>query len=352
MRIFPAIILSAALTLAPAAAQDQPLLSPKEAGVVFTRAVQLVESTMITLPGLARAAEPVLEDCRQAQANSAAANHRNAGHTYSFLSSLRSYLALAESLPRPYPFPEQAAAQFSELRGVAARLDAHFRAQLESLEARLRAPDRDNLRRYAEANQKVGPRREGQKRVVFLGDSITDGWRLNEYYPDNDFINRGISGQITGEMLGRMKADVIDLKPDAVLILAGTNDIARGVAPEVIQNNLTMIAELAKLHGIKVILASILPVHDYNKDQNPSYERTPGRPIKTILELNEWIRSYCQKNGHTYLDYYAALADADGFLRRELADDGLHPNGAGYRVMAPLAWEAITQATQPAGRRR
>ena len=145
-------------------------------------------------------------------------------------------------------------------------------------EAQLHNPDRDNLKRYAEANEKLGAPSPQKPRVVFLGDSITDGWRLNEYYGgDRDFVNRGISGQITGEMLGRMKADVIDLKPRLVLVLAGTNDLARGVPVNAIENNLSMIADLAEAHHIQPMFASLLPVSDYHKDANPQYLQT-GRP--------------------------------------------------------------------------
>jgi lysophospholipase L1-like esterase len=152
--------------------------------------------------------------------------------------------------------------------------------------------------------------------VVFLGDSITDGWRLNEYFPDRDFVNRGIGGQITGQMLGRMKADVIDRQPAAVVVLAGVNDIARGAPIETIRNNLAMIADLAVAHRIKPVFASILPVHDYQ------------RPMATIRALNEWLAAMCRQRGFVYLDYFPAMADAGGFLRAELADDGLHPNAA------------------------
>ena len=167
------------------------------------------------------------------------------------------------------------------------RLDSHFRALLDLKEAQLRNPDRDNLKRYAEANEKLGAPSPQRPRVVFLGDSITDGWRLNEYYgSERDFVNRGISGQITGEMLGRMKADVIDLKPRLVLVLAGINDIGRGVAVTTIENNLSMIADLAEAHHIEPMFASLLPVSDYHKDVNPQYARTAHLPPATILEVN------------------------------------------------------------------
>ena len=176
----------------------------------------------------------------------------------------------------------------------------------------------------------------GRPRVVFLGDSITDGWRLNEYFGDRDFVNRGISGQITGEMLGRMKADVIDLKPEAMIVLAGTNDIARGVPVAAIENNLAMIADLAEFHKIKPLFASVLPVSDYHKGVNPANERTKQRPPATILELNAWLKSFCARRNFTYVDYFPALADQAGHAgggtrrrrpasqRQRLPADGAH----------------------------
>jgi lysophospholipase L1-like esterase len=227
------------------------------------------------------------------------------------------------------------------LRDVQARAESHFAALLDSKETRLRSPDRDNLRRYADSNAKVQSAVVGRARVVFLGDSITDSWRLNEYFPDRDFINRGISGQITGELLGRMKADVIDLKPAAVLVLAGTNDLARGVPVETIQSNLWMIANLAAANGIKPLLAGILPVSDYHKSQNPAFEQTTRRPPEKIRAINAWLSGFCRQRGFTYVNYYDSLVDSSGFLKAELANDGLHPNSDGYRIMAPIAQEAI-----------
>jgi lysophospholipase L1-like esterase len=145
-------------------------------------------------------------------------------------------------------------------------------------------------------------------------------------------------------MLGRMKADVIDRKPAAMVVLAGTNDIARGVSVTTVQNNLTMIADLAVAHGIKPVFASILPIHDYNKDKNPRWEMSTTRPMATIRELNTFIENMCRQRGFVYLDYFSAMLDSRGFLKAELAEDGLHPNAAGYRVMAPLALGAIDKA--------
>jgi lysophospholipase L1-like esterase len=235
----------------------------------------------------------------------------------------------------------------AELRESLDRIEAHFRALLAFKEAQLRNPDRDNLRRYAEANEKLPAPAPNRPRVVFLGDSITDGWRLNEYFPDRDFVNRGIGGQISGEMLGRMKADVIDLQPRAVLVLAGTNDIARGVPPKVIQDNLTMIADLADHHKIKPLFASLLPISDYHKGVNPQFERSRQRPPQSIAAMNQWIRGFCAKRDYTFVDYYSETADASGFLKADLGDDGLHPNAKGYRVMAPVALEAIEKTLAP-----
>jgi acyl-CoA thioesterase-1 len=164
---------------------------------------------------------------------------------------------------------------------------------------------------------------------------------LNEYFADRDFLNRGISGQITGQMLGRMESDVIKLKPAVMLVLGGTNDIARGVPVSTIEDNLTAIADLADFHQIKLILASVLPVSDYHEDVNPNYEMTRTRPPATIRTLNDWIKSFCARRDFTYLDYYSQMVDTDGYLKADIADDGLHPNSVGYRIMAPLALAAI-----------
>jgi lysophospholipase L1-like esterase len=260
------------------------------------------------------------------------------------LQHTRSFLSLADALPKPHPFPEAGRKQFTELRDALDRADAHFRALLDLKELQIRNPDRDALARYADANARTSPPQNGKTRVVFLGDSITDGWRLNEYFPGEDYINRGISGQITGQMLGRMQADVIAHEPNVMVLLAGTNDIARNVSVEAIRNNITMIADLAAAHRIKPVLASILPIHDYNKEQNPSFERSTQRPPQTIRALNEWLQGFCKERSYLYLDYFTATVDQSGFLKRDLADDGLHPNSAGYRVMAPLAADAIAKA--------
>jgi lysophospholipase L1-like esterase len=148
-------------------------------------------------------------------------------------------------------------------------------------------------------------------------------------------------------MLGRMQADVIALKPKAMIILAGTNDLARGTPVSTIEDNLTSIADLAEFHKIKPIFTSVLPISDYHKDVNPRFEVSKLRPPAKILELNAWLRDFCARRKFTYVDYFAALADSKGFLGAELADDGLHPNARGYRLMAPLALAAIDAAVKP-----
>ncbi|MBK5293910.1 MAG: SGNH/GDSL hydrolase family protein [Acidobacteriia bacterium] len=344
-----AVALLAAVGVWPAPAQQDALLPDSDAMALYSRLVQLMESTTTTVPGFARAGAPVIENTRQALGNlQAAASRQDGSLHYSFLNNVRAFLALADAMPKPYPFPEEARRQFRELRESAERADSHFAALLRLKETQLRSPDRDQLTRYQEANLKVPPPKPGRSRVVFFGDSITDGWPLNEYYPDKDYINRGISGQITSQMLARMQADVIALKPAAMVILAGTNDIARGVPVEAIQNNLIMITALAEAHKIRPVIATVLPTHDYNKGQNPAWEMTKRRPLDLIRKLNTWMVAFCQNHNYVCLDYFSSMLDVDGFLKKELADDGLHPNAAGYRVMAPLAQSALDKVLSPA----
>ncbi len=321
------------------------LMRPPEALLLVERMVQLAESTSVTAPGLVRAAAPMLENLKADERAIRVTGRLTIGTTYSLLGDARSYLALADGLPKPYPANPTGKQQMTELRDGVERLEIHFRAMLGQAEAQLRGADRDNLRRYAEANKTLAAATPG--RVLFYGDSITDGWRLNEYFPGKDYVNRGISGQITGEMLGRMQADVIANRPAAMLVLAGTNDIARGVSVETIQNNLKMMADLAEKHSIKVIFASILPTSDHHKETNPRFEMTKGRPLAVIRELNSYLSKMCQKRGFTYLNYYDATVDSTGQLKAELADDGLHPNPDGYKVMAPLAEAAIEKVLTP-----
>ena len=157
-------------------------------------------------------------------------------------------------------------------------------------------------------------------------------------------MNRGIGGQTTPQMLVRFRQDVIDLQPKVVVILAGTNDIAGNTGPirnEDIEANFASFAELARAHGIHVVYSSILPVHNYTERSKDFFAQ---RPQGRILELNSWLKDYCAKNGIVYLDYFLALVDDKGMLKKDLADDGLHPNAAGYKIMAPLAEAAIAKA--------
>lgn len=204
-----------------------------------------------------------------------------------------------------------------------------------------------NLARYAKANADVKPPEKNENRVVFLGDSITDSWKLAEYFPNQPYINRGISGQTTPQMLLRMQPDVVAHKPKVMVLLAGTNDISANtgtVTNEFIEGNIRSITEIAHANGINVVLASILPVSDYNKNaKGEPIIRTVQRPPARILEMNKWIKSYCEEKGLIYLDYFSATVDDKGFLRAELANDGLHPNADGYKIMQKLAAEAIAK---------
>jgi len=204
--------------------------------------------------------------------------------------------------------------------------------------------DYGQLARYREANAALAPPAAGENRVVFFGDSITDIWHLDQYFPGKPYINRGIGGQTTPQMLVRFRQDVIDLHPKVVVVLAGTNDIAGNTGPmrsEDIEANYTSMAELARANGIRLVFASVLPVHNYSEKSKDFFAQ---RPSGRILQLNQWLKDYCAKNRLVYLDYFSALADDKGMLKRELADDGLHPNDAGYKIMAPLAEGGIQKA--------
>jgi len=204
--------------------------------------------------------------------------------------------------------------------------------------------DFGELSRYRDANAALPPPAAGENRVVFFGDSITDMWHLDESFPGKPYVNRGISGQTTPQMLVRFREDVINLQPKVVVILAGTNDIAGNTGPmtlDEIEANYASLAELATLHHIRVVFSSVLPVHNYTPQSQELFAR---RSPAKILELNRWLKNYCEKNGHVYLDYFSAVVDDKGLLKKDLAEDGLHPNKAGYKVMAPLAESALAQA--------
>ena len=208
--------------------------------------------------------------------------------------------------------------------------------------------DYGNQRRYAADNQKVEPPAAGEDRVVFMGDSITDGWGRSQnpvvtypFFPGKPYINRGISGQTTAQMLLRFYPDVIALKPKAVVFLAGTNDIGGNLGPvtnESIAANIMAMVDMARANGIKIVLGAVLPVCDYHRPQ------TAQRPPERILALNRWMKDYAAKNHFVYLDYFSATVDDKGFFKPDLTYDGLHPNAAGYKVMEPLAAKAIAEA--------
>jgi lysophospholipase L1-like esterase len=208
--------------------------------------------------------------------------------------------------------------------------------------------DFGELARYRAANAALKPPAADENRVVFFGDSITDIWKLDDSFPGKHYINRGIGGQTTSQMLVRFRQDVINLQPKVVVILAGTNDIAGNSGPISngdIEANLASMAELAHAHDIRTILASILPVNNYTAE---AQEFFASRPPERILALNNWLKNYCSKHDLTYLDYFSAMVGSKGLLNRDLANDGLHPNKAGFAVMAPLAERAIEKNLQAA----
>jgi lysophospholipase L1-like esterase len=247
-------------------------------------------------------------------------------------------VALGAQQPVPVPSPPPAPA----CPEMATALTALMRNDV-----RLR--DWQNLARYRDANRALAAPAAGESRVVFMGDSITDAWpqpRYGEFFSGKPYVGRGISGQTTPQMLIRFRPDVIALKPKVVVILAGTNDIAGNTGPmtdEEIEANLASMAELAKANGIRVVLASILPVSAYHTAAN-GIPQTTSRPMARILALNEWIKQYAAGERHVYLDYFSAMVDSTGLLREELSADDLHPNAKGYAVMGPLADAAIKQA--------
>ena len=204
-----------------------------------------------------------------------------------------------------------------------------------------------NLARYRDANAKLPSPAPGENRVVFMGNSITDSWAplFDSLFPGKPYIGRGISGQTTPQMLVRFRQDVIALQPKVVVILAGTNDIAGNTGPstlEMIEDNLASMAEIAQANGIRVVLASVLPVYDY--------PWRPGlSPAQKIIDLNRWIKGYAESHHAVYLDFHSAMADSRQGLPPELSGDGVHPNIDGYRIMAPLAERAIEQALSTAG---
>jgi len=226
---------------------------------------------------------------------------------------------------------------------------AEITARATRAETRLK--DWPALARYREDNTKITAPAKNEDRVVFMGDSITDAWddpKYGGFFPGKPYIDRGISGQTTPQMLIRFRPDVIALQPKIVVILAGTNDIAGNTGPmtlQAIEDNLTSMFDLAHANGIRVVFASVLPISDYEKNQDGQpIIRSKQRPPEQITSLNDWMKKYAAAHGGIYLDYFSAMADDKGFLKEELSEDGLHPNQKGYDVMAPLAEKAIAAA--------
>lgn len=203
------------------------------------------------------------------------------------------------------------------------------------------AQDWPYLQKYQKENATLAPIKNGEQRIVFMGDSITEFWSAlcPEFFAGKPYVNRGISGQTSPQMLVRFRADVITLKPTIVVVLAGANDIAGNTGPstlEMITDNIFSMAELAKVHQIKVILCSVLPAYDFPW-------KTGSFPAEKIVKLNTMIKKYADANEILYLDYYSALVDERKGLKAAYADDGVHPNKAGYQVMRPIVEKAINE---------
>jgi lysophospholipase L1-like esterase len=219
---------------------------------------------------------------------------------------------------------------------------AKLHQQLEQDEAILK--DWPNLGRYRADNAALSATKLSKSRVVFLGDSITDRWgrQYGEFFPGKPYINRGIGGQVTGQMLARFQQDVIALRPRVVVILGGTNDIALGMPARDTEYNLMSMVELAKANGIQVVLASLLPVSNCSRPG-----QTTRRPLAKLQELNRCIADYCTHDHLVFLDYFRAMSDSQQMLRCDWTVDGVHPNGAGYAAMASLAEKALAKVSFP-----
>ena len=196
-----------------------------------------------------------------------------------------------------------------------------------------------NINHYKEANSKLGAPLDSEKRVVFMGDSITENWEIinPEFFSENKFINRGIGGQTSPQMLIRFRSDVIELKPSLIIILAGTNDIAGNTGPttiKMIANNIISMSELAISHGINVIISSVLPVYNYNWSD-------VEEPNKKIVNLNKILSDYSTEKNLSYLDFYSSMVDSRPGLKKEYSDDEVHPNNAAYALMSDLALKVI-----------
>lgn len=205
--------------------------------------------------------------------------------------------------------------------------------------------DAANKKRYRDANAQLPPLTSDEKRVVFIGDSITDNWKLDQSFPGKKFINRGIGGQNSAQVLARFRDDALALKPKVVWLLVGTNDIAGDKTnEESILGNIEEIIRLCQQNNIRLIINSLLPVSDYHQDKDSRFARTSRRPPAQILSINKKLEALCAKEKMTYLDIHKLLADSSGLMGTEYADDGLHPNAAGYAVLTPVVLAAVESA--------
>ena len=270
-----------------------------------------------------------------------------------FASRLTSSIAVMTCLFAAEPASAQVVDEYNPPRANCCLLNT-ARTLAEQLQ------DWNQLGRYHQANEQLKQQPAPAGRVVFMGDSITDGWNLAESFPGKAYVNRGISGQVTAQMLVRLYPDVVNLKPAAMVVLAGTNDIARNNGPvtlTMIEENIMAMTELAQLHGIKVLLSSVMPISDYpylrqqsappapavpgGRGAPPRQKMTDGRPPSDILKLNAWIKDYAARVNATYVDYFSAMVDEKGWLKDGISGDGLHPNAEGYAIMTRVLTAAL-----------
>jgi lysophospholipase L1-like esterase len=330
----PAILLLLAACYA--LAQDAPdaLLGRIETRSTATRAVQLMESTAVAVPGLTAASEQLRKNTQET-VDALEKAFRDPPLTLRLTNEIKAYLALADALPRPDFFPAAASQQFLELRDDLQRFDRHFNALLakEQADARTREADPNDLKHYALLDSRLpAPTATSLPRYVFIGDSATEAWRMNEYFTSQDFVNRGIAGQTTTQVLARFPADVLALHPVAAIVLAGSGDVAAGIPTSAITDNLTMMADVAKAHSVRPVFASLLP---------SGGEAAAALTPDAIRKVNAWLRDYCAREKFIYIDYYAAMADENGMMKADLSDDGVNPNSKGYRVMSPILLDGI-----------
>jgi len=204
--------------------------------------------------------------------------------------------------------------------------------------------DWPNLKKYSQENEAVKKQENSGERIIFMGNSITEEWKRlsSDFFLNENFINRGIGGQTSPQMLIRFRQDVVDLSPKGVVILCGTNDIAGNTGPstiEMIENNIQSMSEIAASNGISVYLCSVLPVYDY--------PWAPGlEPAEKITTLNQWIEGYARKKNHVYIDYHTPMKDEKNGLKKEFSEDGVHPNSKGYKIMEKIVLEHLQSLKQ------